>query len=53
MTHHHLKASPQNCHWGYFDATRAPVLTVASGDQVTIDTVSGAPGHVPSSARIS
>jgi acetamidase/formamidase len=49
MAHHRLKASPQNCHWGYFDATRAPVLTVESGDQVTIDTVSGAPAVVPKS----
>jgi len=49
MTHHHLKASPQNCHWGYFDATRAPVLTVASGDKVTIETVSGQPSQLPSS----
>ena len=49
MAHRHLKASPQNCHWGYFDAYRAPVLTVESGDQITIDTVSGAPAVVPKS----
>src|SRR5271165_2496476 len=49
MTHHRLKASPQNCHWGYFDATRAPVLTIESGDEVTIDSVSGAPAVVPKS----
>jgi acetamidase/formamidase len=49
MTHHHLSASVQNCHWGYFDATRAPVLTIKSGDRVTIDTVSGAPGFYPKS----
>jgi len=47
--HHHLKASPQNCHWGYFDATRGPVLTVASGDRVTVDTVSGARNLLPKS----
>jgi acetamidase/formamidase len=41
MTHHHLKASPETCRWGYFDAREAPVLTVRSGDSVTIDTVSG------------
>jgi acetamidase/formamidase len=39
--HHRLVASPENCHWGYFDARRAPVLTVASGDRVNIDAVSG------------
>src|SRR5208282_1191044 len=50
VTHHHLKASVANCHWGYFDATRAPVLTVKSGDIVTIDTVSGqAPATIPKS----
>ena len=49
MAHHHLKASVANCHWGYFDATRAPVLTVKSGDHVTVDTVSGSPAVVPSS----
>src|SRR5712691_12129909 len=49
MTHHHLEASVQNCHWGYFDARRAPVLRVASGDTVTIDTVTGAPDYVPKS----
>ena len=54
MTDHHLPASVETCAWGYFDAARAPVLTVASGDRVTIDTVSGGvealPGegfHVP------
>ena len=49
MAYHHLKASVANCHWGYFDATRAPVLTVKSGDHVTVDTVSGSPAVVPSS----
>jgi acetamidase/formamidase len=49
MAHHHLKASVANCHWGYFDAKRAPVLTVNSGDHVTVDTVSGSPAVVPSS----
>jgi acetamidase/formamidase len=49
MRHHHLKASAKNCHWGYFDATRTPVLTVASGDRVMVDTVTGAPNLVPQS----
>ena len=48
MAHHHLKASVASCHWGYFDASRAPVLTVKSGDHVTVDTVSGSPAVVPS-----
>jgi len=49
VTHHHLKASVEHCHWGYFDAARPPVLTVDSGDTVTIDTVSGGPGQIPKS----
>ena len=49
MTHHHLKPSVQNCHWGFFDATHAPVLNVASGDRVTIETVSGSPAQIPRS----
>ena len=35
--HHVLRASPETCHWGFFDAGLQPVLTVASGDTVTID----------------
>ena len=38
MAHHHLKASGQTCHWGFFDATLKPRLTIRSGDSVTIDT---------------
>ena len=47
MPHHHLKASATTCHWGFFDATLPPVLTVASGDTVTIDTVTGPPEMQP------
>jgi acetamidase/formamidase len=44
---HHLFASAENCHWGYFEAARGPRLTIASGDTVTIDTLTGAPEMVP------
>jgi len=47
MTHHHLNASAKHCHWGYFEAARASLLTVKSGDTVTIDTLTGAPEMVP------
>ena len=47
MAQHHLQAGPETCHWGYFDSTRAPMLTIRSGDHVTIDTVSGNPDHMP------
>jgi acetamidase/formamidase len=49
MRRHHLKAGARTCHWGFFDATRNPVLTIDSGDQITIDTLSGAPEFVPKS----
>lgn len=45
--HHHLRASPETCHWGYFDATLPPALTIADGDRVTVETVSGAPEDLP------
>lgn len=51
---HHLHASASTCHCGFFDASLPPTLTVASGDVVTIDTLTGtiamlahAPGHTP------
>ena len=47
MTHHHLHSSPETCHWGFFEAGLKPVLTIASGDEVTIDTLSGGPDAVP------
>jgi acetamidase/formamidase len=47
--HHHLKASAETCHWGFFDAARKPALTIDSGDRVTIDTLTGVPEVVPKS----
>ncbi|WP_373050491.1 acetamidase/formamidase family protein [Thalassovita aquimarina] len=44
---HLLKASPETCAWGYFDATLKPALEVNSGDVVTIETVSGGPDQIP------
>lgn len=40
-SHRVLAPSPETVHWGYFDATIPPRLTVDSGDTVTVDTVSG------------
>ena len=51
MTHHHLHASPATCHWGFFEAKLKPVLTIASGDEVTIDTITGGPDVVPDRAK--
>ena len=47
MTDHILKASPETVHWGYFDATLPPVLTIESGDRVTVETVAGGPEVMP------
>jgi acetamidase/formamidase len=47
MTHHHLSAGPETCVWGFFAAEVPPVLTVRSGDQVTIDSVSGTAETLP------
>ncbi|PZX16950.1 acetamidase/formamidase [Palleronia aestuarii] len=47
MPQHHLPASPETCAWGYFDAAREPVVTIASGDTVIVDTVSGPPEALP------
>jgi acetamidase/formamidase len=38
---HYLPCSPETIHWGFFDASLAPQLTVQSGDIVKIDTVNG------------
>lgn len=51
MVHHHLRASSENCHWGFFDSKLKPVLVVASGDEVTIDTISGGPETLPDRER--
>jgi len=37
--HHHLPANDKTIHWGYFSRTIPPVLTVDSGDIVTIETL--------------
>jgi acetamidase/formamidase len=47
MTHHHLEATPQTVHWGYWDASIRPVLKINSGDRVTIETISGDVAHLP------
>ena len=37
--HHHLRATPRTVHWGYFSRSLPPVLTVRSGDTVTVETL--------------
>src|ERR1700674_106485 len=47
MANHRIDAAPDTVHWGFFDAALAPLLTVESGDTVTISTVSGTPDVMP------
>ena len=44
---HRLTASPETVHWGWFDAALPHVLTIESGDRVTIDSISGGPKNLP------
>jgi acetamidase/formamidase len=37
LNHHHLSATPETVHWGYFSRSLKPVLSVESGDFVTIE----------------
>ncbi|HUC17588.1 MAG TPA: acetamidase/formamidase family protein [Acetobacteraceae bacterium] len=37
--HHHLRARPETVHWGYFSRALPAVLTVRSGDTITIETL--------------
>jgi acetamidase/formamidase len=42
-----LDADADTVHWGYFDARLPPLLTIDSGERVTISTVSGSPDLMP------
>ncbi len=44
---HSLAATPETVRWGSFDAAYKPVLTVAPGDTVTVECVSGSPEVMP------
>ncbi len=47
MAQHRIDAAPDTVHWGFFDAALEPLLTVESGDTVTLSTVSGTPDVMP------
>ena len=44
---HHLEATPQTIHWGYFDPARAPALKVQSGDLIQAEAVTHHAGDDP------
>jgi acetamidase/formamidase len=46
-THHKLTTQLDTVHWGCYDAALAPVLTIKSGDTVTVDSISGGPESLP------
>jgi acetamidase/formamidase len=47
---HFLQSLPDTVHWGFFDGGLPPVLTIDSGDRVTIECVSGNPEWMPPQA---
>jgi len=47
MTQHEIFPSAHTVHWGYFDGTLEPVLTIAPGETVTVHTMSGGPEDLP------
>lgn len=45
--HHLLPATSSTVHWGFFDPRLSPALTVASGDLVSIETLTHHAGDAP------
>lgn len=45
--HHRLSSSLETVHWGWFDAALPHVLTIETGDRVTIESISGGPANLP------
>ena len=44
---HHLHASVETCHWGWFEAKLPPVMHIDSGDTLVVDGLSGGPEVLP------
>ena len=44
---HFLPSTPETVHWGFFDGSLPPVLTIESGDRAEIECVSGNPEWMP------
>jgi len=47
MALHELKPAVDTVHWGFFDAALKPLLTIESGDEVIIGSVSGGAPEAP------
>ena len=52
MAGHRIDAAPDTVHWGYFDAALKPLISVESGDTVTISTVSGMANQMPAAPLV-
>ena len=50
MATHRISASPETIRWGIFDAAFPPILTINSGDTVTLECLSGTPDMLPGDA---
>lgn len=50
---HHVRSRPDTVSWGWFPLDKAPVLTIESGETVTIDTISHAGSTQPESPETS
>jgi len=46
-----LRATPETVHWGYLDASLDPVLTIDSGERVTVECVTCNPEWMPPKER--
>ena len=51
MATHRIAATPETIRWGIFDAAFPPLLTVSSGDTVTLECLSGTPDMLPPAER--
>src|SRR2546423_10563089 len=52
MADYRIAAARETVHWGYFDAKLKPLITVASGDSITISTVSGMASQMPAAPYV-
>src|SRR5262249_60157263 len=48
----HLEPAPDTVHWGFFEAGLAPLVTIASGERVTLSTVSGTRDMMPAAPLV-
>lgn len=44
---HLLQSTPETVHWGFFDGSLAPALTIDDGDRVIVECVTGNPDRQP------